>query len=235
MHERHNEPLFFNLMLADHVQDRSIKQQRGTTMRQVYEKIWVKARPFYEKGRPMDIDHIGWMMEEADRLCEEECLEDRILLPLVILHDVGYARVPKDNPFNMDIRRAHMEEGAKIAKEILDAVGYEKEKTSIITYFVSMHDNWALDDIEVYQRNKLLWIFTDLDFIWMATPKGFDAVKEIQGKTGEGMIEYLESTEKPAKPIGFASEATEKIFNRHLAERKMALKLFGEQRSTKEK
>lgn len=204
-------------------------------MKYIYREIWAKARPYYEKGRQMDIDHIGWMMGEADRLCKEEGIEDRILLPLVILHDAGYAHVKKDNPFKLDVRRAHMEEGAKIAREILDAVGYEKEKTEIITYFVSVHDNWAWTDIGVYHKNKLLWIFTDLDFIWMATPKGFDAARKILNKNPAGMIEYLESTEKPAKPLGFASEATEKIFNEYLAERKMMLKLFEEQESTKEK
>jgi len=189
-------------------------------MKSIYTRLWAKARPFYDKGRPMDIEHIEWMMEEADRLCETEGLEERILLPLVILHDAGYARVPKDNPFNLDVRRAHMKEGAKIAREILNEIGYDIGRTETIIYFISVHDNWALDDVEVYRKNKLLWIFTDLDFIWMATHKGFDAVRNILRLESGEMIRYLESTEKPAKPIGFACEATEKVFKSYLRERK---------------
>jgi hypothetical protein len=34
-------------------------------MKQIYREIWELAKPYYEKGRPMDIDHIRWMMKDA--------------------------------------------------------------------------------------------------------------------------------------------------------------------------
>src|SRR3989338_850820 len=144
-------------------------------MKVIYSKIWQLAKPYYEKGRPMDIDHIQWMMKEAQYVCEQEKLDDSLLLPLVILHDIGYAKVPKNNPFNLNIRKAHMESGSKIAKSILVKVKYPKDKIKEIVYFVSVHDNWAFGDIEIYTKNKILGIFTDLDFIWIVTPKGFPA------------------------------------------------------------
>ena len=41
-------------------------------MNDIYQKIWDLARSYYEEGRPMDIDHIEWMMEQALIACESE-------------------------------------------------------------------------------------------------------------------------------------------------------------------
>lgn len=69
----------------------------------------------------MDIDHIEWFMETAQMVCQRENLDDSLLLPLAILHDVGYSKV-KDvqsaNYYDTDIRRAHMQAGRDIALEI---------------------------------------------------------------------------------------------------------------------
>jgi len=62
-------------------------------MEEQYLKVWELAKPFYEKGRSYDIPHIAWMMKEAETIAESEMLDKRILLPIVILHDVGYSVV----------------------------------------------------------------------------------------------------------------------------------------------
>ena len=164
-------------------------------MKEIYKKIWKLAKPYYEKGRPMDIDHIEWMMKDALLVCEKEGIDEEILLPLAILHDVGYANVSKEDPYKIETRKAHMKEGAKIAKEILAKVKYPKEKAEKIVYYVSVHDNWAFGDDE-YKRDRSLGAFKDLDFIWMATPKGFPAMMKVLGKNKKEMIEYIESRPK---------------------------------------
>jgi len=67
-------------------------------MKKVYKKIWESAKPHYKKGRPMDKDHIEWMMKEGMYVCKQEKLNDSLLLPLIILHDVGYSKTPKGDP-----------------------------------------------------------------------------------------------------------------------------------------
>ncbi len=62
-------------------------------MDKIYRDIWEFAKPYYEKGRPIDIDHVRWMMEDALLVCEKEGVDEGLLLPLVILPDVGYAFV----------------------------------------------------------------------------------------------------------------------------------------------
>lgn len=181
-------------------------------------KIWQSAKPYYEKGRPMDVDHIEWMMGDALRLCEVEELDVNYLLPLVILHDVGYANVPKDNPFNLDLRRMHMAKGARIAKDILTELEHSQEVIDKISYYVSVHDNWALGDNEIYKQDKVLGSFTDLDFIWMATPKGFHALMKILNKTPNEMIEYLRTNEKLiARP--FTTIFAKNLFEKYLSQR----------------
>ncbi len=188
-------------------------------MKKIYSEIWKLAKPYYEKGRPMDIEHIKWMMAEAVFVCRQENLDDSLLVPLVILHDVGYAEIPKGNPFSLKLRKAHMKAGAKIAKRILKKIKYPEEKTEKIIRLVSMHDNWALGGNEIYKKGKLLGVFTDLDYIWMATPKGFTALMKILNKNKQEMFEYLETNDKP-KLRPFSTKTTKKLYIKYLKDRK---------------
>lgn len=187
-------------------------------MKEIYKKIWELARPYYEKGRPMDVDHVKWMMQDALIVCEKEDIDDEILLPLVILHDVGYAEAPKDKPHNLDTRKAHMKAGAKIAKQILEKLDYPKDKTEKIVYYVSVHDNWAFGDYE-YKRDRILGAFKDLDFIWMATPKGFPAMMKLMGKSKKEMIEYIESRPEE-EGLVLTTKTTKELFEKYLSDRK---------------
>ena len=191
-------------------------------MKQIYQQIWKLAKPYYKKGRPMDIDHIEWMMKDALLVCEKEKLDDTLLLPLVILHDVGYAEVPKDNPYNLDLRKAHMKAGKKIAKEILEKVNYPKDKIKTISYYVSVHDNWALGNNKIYQKDVILGTFTDLDFIWMTTKKGFPAISKILKKNKKEMVQYIENNEKLVERP-FATKTVKELFQKYLQQRKKAL------------
>ncbi|NQU99263.1 MAG: HD domain-containing protein [Parcubacteria group bacterium] len=191
-------------------------------MEKIFLKIWGLAKPYYEKGRPMDVDHIDWMMEEALFVCKKENIDDLLLLPLVILHDIGYAKVSKDNPFNLDLRSSHMKEGEKIAREILEKLNYPKDKIEKIVYYVSIHDNWAFGETEIYRKNQILRIFKELDFIWMATPKGFLFLMKILNKSRKQMINYLEE-EKPAG-LPFSTETTRELYYHYLNNRKKEVK-----------
>jgi len=188
-------------------------------MAEVYNLIWKLAKEYYKKGRPGDVKHIEWMMKDALLVCKKEHIDDSLLLPLVILHDVGYAEVPRENPFKLDIRKLHMNAGAKIAEKVLQEVKYPKDKIKKIAYYVSIHDNWALGDNKIYNEDRILGIFNDLDFIWMSTKNGFPILMKILNKNREEMIDYLESDEKPRKRP-FSTETTKKLFEKYLGVRK---------------
>ncbi len=185
-------------------------------MKEIYEKIWKLALPYYEKGRPMDIDHIEWMMKDAMLVCKKEALDDSLLLPLVILHDVGYANCKKDNPYKLDMRKKHMMEGAKIAEKILIEVNYPKEKSVKIAHYISIHDNWAFGDYKIYEKEKLLGVFRDLDFIWVVTQKGFPAMQKVLSKNKKEMLKY--SIEQGART--YHTKTAKKLFEKYLQDRK---------------
>lgn len=188
-------------------------------MKKIYLSMWRLAKPFYLKGRPMDVEHVKWMMKEAEAVAKKESLDESILLPLVILHDVGYANVPKGNPFNLDMRRAHMAEGKKIAEKMFAKLKYPQSKAALVAHYVSVHDSWVLGDNEIYNKDKLLGAFSDLDFIWMATEKGFQAMKKVLRKDDKEMLGCLEKDEKPRlRP--FATKTTKDLFKQCLDARK---------------
>jgi len=192
-------------------------------MKAVYKKLWEMAKPYYLKGRPMDIAHIEWMMKDALLVCKKEGIDESLLLPLVILHDVGYSAVPTGNPYNLDLRRAHMEAGAKIARLILENISYPKEKTDRIAHYVSVHDNWAFGETKIYLEDIVLGTLSDFDFVWMATKEGFSALMKIHGKSPAEMIEYLEKNDKlTTRP--FRTETAKGLFENYLGERKKEYK-----------
>ncbi len=187
-------------------------------MKQVYNRIWELAKPYYEKSRHMDIDHIEWMMQDAFLVCQKENIDDSLLLPLVILHDVGYSKAPKDNPFKLNLRKAHMKSGAIIARHLLEQVNYHKDKIEKIAYYISVHDNWALGEDEIYKKDIILGTFTDLDYIWMATPKGFPALMKILNKNKQEMLKYLETNDK-LKLRPFSTSITKNLYEQYLNNR----------------
>jgi len=145
-------------------------------MKKIYLRIWELAKPLYLEGRPMDIEHVEWLIDTIPKYVSEDELDYDVLLPLAILHDVGYSKVPKNsNSYNLDIRRLHMKEGVKLAKEILEKLNYPENKTNEICRLISKHDDWAFGDS--FADDKLLLAFQNFDFIWMVSEKGFDLVR----------------------------------------------------------
>ncbi|MBU1974886.1 MAG: hypothetical protein KKG59_00625 [Nanoarchaeota archaeon] len=187
-------------------------------MKEIYNQIWKLAKPYYEKGRPMDIGHVSWMMVEAEKVCQAEGLDDSLLLPLVILHDVGYAEVPNDNPFKIDMRKDHMRAGAEIAERILGDMNYPADKKDKIVYYISVHDNWALGDDSVYE-DKIMSVFNDLDFTWIVAPNGLEGLADILEKSLEETLKWVENDDKPDRRP-FATETTKKLFETLLEARR---------------
>ncbi|MFH1276296.1 MAG: hypothetical protein ABIH82_04225 [Candidatus Woesearchaeota archaeon] len=192
-------------------------------MKQIYQKIWQLAKPYYEKGRVMDLEHVSWMIKVAEDVCENELVDDTILMPLIILHDIGYSLCPKVNPFNLDLRKAHMEKGAVEAEKILKSINYPQEKIKEIVYGVSVHDNWAFDESDIFNNNLILGIMNDLDFTWSASKKGFVYLCGYLNTNQFGGLKWLEEEKKPiTRP--FTTKTTKELFEKYLIERKDEIK-----------
>jgi len=77
--------------------------------------------------------HVERVFRTALKIGKTEKADMSILKPAVLLHDI--ARKKED----IGKVKCHAQEGAKIAKKILNDLGYPKEKIKQITYAIKVH------------------------------------------------------------------------------------------------
>ncbi len=193
-----------------------------TNMKRKYGALWKLAKPYYEKGRAYDIPHIEWMMGEVERISRIEHLNEQLLMPIAILHDVGYSVVGDSNPNIKDpnVKKLHMAAGAKIAEEILIRVGYDPTLIDAVVHYISVHDNWIFGDDQPYKECKEMAVFNDLDFIWSQSSYSmFERQAASIGKKPEEMYDFWMNDEKLVRRP-FACDSTRKLFEEYMSARK---------------
>ena len=158
----------------------------------VYDKIYRKAAPYLDT-RQNDV-HVSLSYEFARRLLAlYPTADEDIVLPAIILHDVGWKRVPEDKqlsafgPKAKDIKtqRMHETEGIKIAGEILTSLNYDKEKIREILSMIDGHDTRQ----EALSLNDQL--VKDADKLWRFTPAGVDIDHARFGIPRDSYVEWL--------------------------------------------
>ena len=159
-------------------------------MNDLYTKILDLALPYYEIGRSGDVEHIRWLYEVVLKFLKNTDLDEEIVMPVLLLHDVGYSQVPKDaDPFKLDIRTLHSKKGADIAEEILRKLAYPQDKIREVKRLIRKHDNWAFGDS--FSEEPVLQFFNNFDFMWMASPKGFSIVRGFMNKDAQEFYEQI--------------------------------------------
>lgn len=142
-------------------------------MNSIYERILEKAKPYLDT-RKNDI-HISLSYDFARRLLGFHPEADaKVVLPAVILHDVGWKMVPEDEQLsafgprmnNKEMQRFHEVEGARIAGEILRSIDYDAERIEEIQSSIEGHDTRR----EVLSINDA--IIKDADKLWRYTAVG---------------------------------------------------------------
>jgi hypothetical protein len=114
-------------------------------MNAVEERIYQLAKP-YLNTRLNDV-HTPIALDLALRLLEKVKGNRHIVVPAIILHDVGWSRLPSEiltKAFGPGADRAltrlHEEESVKIAKSILAEVGYPCQYADEILQIIDGHD-----------------------------------------------------------------------------------------------
>jgi hypothetical protein len=110
--------------------------------------VWAAARP-YLRARKNDV-HVPLSYGYAERLLESHPEADaEVVLLSILLHDVGWAVVDQDaiyrdafGPGMMEsaVRIAHEREGARLAREILAALGRPQAMVEEIAAIIDGHD-----------------------------------------------------------------------------------------------
>ncbi|MGB5751069.1 MAG: HD domain-containing protein [Desulfobacterales bacterium] len=141
----------------------------------VYNEIYRKAEPYLDT-RQNDV-HVALSYDFARRLLAFfPSADEEIVLPAIVLHDVGWKMVPEEKQLSAfgpkvkdkKTQRIHETEGVKIAEEILTLLNYDKEKTLEILSIIDGHDTRQ----EALSLNDQL--VKDADKLWRFTPVGVD-------------------------------------------------------------
>ncbi len=129
------------------------------------EQMLALARPYLRAARDNEV-HTRIALEFGFRLLETEGGERQIVIPALILHDVGYSAVPAHlihlayGPrAELEVIRIHETEGAAIALAILGETKYDAAKTAEILRIIDGHDTRrgaiSLNDQIVKDADKL--------------------------------------------------------------------------------
>lgn len=134
-------------------------------LRPVYRKILELAEPYLETRQ--NLVHTAVAYRFVVHLLSEEGGETDVVVPAVLLHDVGWSAVPEElqlkafgpGPIDEQIRRVHEVEGVKIAREILLQVKWDQAQAQEILQIIDGHDSrleaLSLNDAVVKDADKL--------------------------------------------------------------------------------
>lgn len=111
------------------------------------ERLFKKAAPYLTVRENQK--HTEICYDYALKLLEHLGGRAEIVLPAIILHDVGWSAIPPElhlrafGPGNIDteLRKIHEVEGAKIARKILEEIPLKKEDILEICRIIENHDS----------------------------------------------------------------------------------------------
>ncbi len=112
-----------------------------------YKKIYELAKPFLRTRK--NLIHTRIALRYALKLLKSEKGDEKVAIPAIILHDVGWKVIPEHlhltafgpNPSNPKLAKVHEVEGAKIAGTILEKLHYPPQKGKEICQIIRGHDS----------------------------------------------------------------------------------------------
>ncbi len=133
--------------------------------------IWLCAKPWLDVRSNDEHTLISYRLAQA-LLRSHPGADGRIVLPAVLLHDVGWKMFPAEkladavgpNAKYPELQREHEIEGARIARDILDALTVPGIDSHRVIEIIDGHDTrkhaLSLEDALMKDADKL-WRFTD--------------------------------------------------------------------------
>jgi len=102
-------------------------------MNKFFQELREKVQPLFIKGGSHSFDHTERVYNIAMHLAKKEKVDLDILQAACLLHDI--ARMKEDNKECC----CHAEEGAIMAKKVLEETSFPKEKIDKVTYAIRIH------------------------------------------------------------------------------------------------
>ena len=183
-------------------------------MKAIYRKMWELAKPYLDT-RENDT-HTQVSLEFAQQLLKKEGGDEDIVIPAIILHDVGWKKVPEELHLKAfgpkadpELTRIHEVEGAKIAREIFEQLHYDQNKTQEILRIIEAHDT-RTEAISLNDR-----LVKDADALYRVTREAF----RVNIARFEATFDQLMDHVKSASATWFVTPSAKKIAARELKNR----------------
>jgi HD superfamily phosphodiesterase len=156
-------------------------------MKEIFDRIWNLALPYQDKRD--DPGHAAVTTRYARELAALEKGNEDVIIPAIMLHDIGYSQLTKERRlkvFDKDLSKEdrkivqidHQNESVKLAREILAQVNYPAELTAEILEIISQHDT---REGFISQNEGLV---RDADKLWRTSKEGLQA-SEARRKPGD--------------------------------------------------
>jgi len=141
---------------------------------ETFKELWEKCLPLLEQGRDGDAKHAKDVAEFILNYEGQLNFDLDILIPVAMMHDIGHSAILEEHFWYVtglkkltNGKLVHMLVGAKIARDLLNEVGYPKDKAKEIVDIISVHDSDQLDVENPKQayNTETRKIFYDVDIM----------------------------------------------------------------------
>ena len=171
-------------------------------MKEIFHNIWELALPYQDKRD--DNGHTQITLDYAIKLTDLEKGDEDIIIPAIILHDIGWSQLSRQSIAMLfdpnskqeqlyKLRIQHQNESVRLATGILNDIGYPSQRNGEILTIISEHDTRR----DFISKNEGL--VRDADKLWRYSKVGFEADVRRFGRLlqdhYERMDEELHSTE----------------------------------------
>jgi hypothetical protein len=187
-------------------------------MKDIFNQVWELALPYQDKRD--DQGHAATSLKYARQLLELENGNEDVIIPAIILHDIGWSQLVKerrmlifDKDASKEVKREvqveHQNEGVKLAAEILRKLHYPEGLIKEILEIISGHDT---REGFISQNEGLV---RDADKLWRTSLEGFSAAESRRKASGQARDEIIwkKMSEDIQKPGYFYSERARQMAN----------------------
>ncbi len=161
-------------------------------LKPIYQEIFKRAKPFLKSRK--NLVHTRTALRYALKLLQSGKGVEDIVIPAVLLHDVGWKALPEHlhlnafgpNPPNPELVKVHEREGATIARRLLKEMNYPSKKIEEICKIIQGHDS-RRKPLSTNDR-----IVKEADKLWRYSKKGVAIDTERFHISHEDHLSYLE-------------------------------------------
>jgi hypothetical protein len=162
------------------------------------EQLWADAKPYLDVRNNDEHTLVAYAVGQA-LLKEMPDADESIVLPAILLHDVGWKRVPQEllldaigrHPKRPDLVRDHELYGVEIAREILQKHKPKGVDIDAVLAIIDGHDTNRI------ARSVNDAVMKDADKCWRTTPHG---MRIIRGWYDWSLAEYVDMVANVSNP-----------------------------------